>query len=78
MKSELLKYNDDRNKAMLRMLRSEMKERIVEVINDRMVVPGLVGDKCPYPNLSNYLMKNHNKIDMEFMNLKNNVTEIQL
>ena len=52
------------------MIRNEMKEKIIDEVKERLQVPGLIGDNCPYSTLSNYLNTNGSKIDMEMMLIK--------
>ena len=41
---ELTKHGDDRQKAILKMLRQETKDKVEEAIREKLQTPGLIGD----------------------------------
>lgn len=45
-RAEVRGYIDDKNKVLLKALRSEMEARIVSEIRDRLQIPGIIGDNC--------------------------------
>ena len=55
LKLDLRKYVDDKHKVVLRVLRQETTEKIQNEIQDRLQVPGLVGDNCPFSTIANFL-----------------------
>ena len=64
------RYADDRRTAAMNQLRKEFNEKIHDEVYEKLQVPGLIGHKCPFPSLSNYLLKNNIKVEMELANLK--------
>ena len=61
MKLDLRRYVDEKQKVVLRVLRQETEDKILYEMKERLQVPGLVGNNCPYSTIGNFLMQFHHK-----------------
>ena len=59
MKSVLRSYVDEKYKVLLKTMRTETITKVSKEVNEKLQVPGLIGDNQVYPTLSNYLLMNN-------------------
>lgn len=70
MKLDLRRYVDDKQKVVLRVLRQETEDKILNEMKERLQVPGIVGNNCPYSTIGNFLMQFHFKVEHDFEKLR--------
>lgn len=56
-------FVDDKYKVILRVMRSESDTKISETVKQALLVPGLIGDNCPYSTLAHFLRAFSNKTE---------------
>ena len=56
-------------------MRTETFDRIKAEIRDRLLVPSLVGENCPFATLSTFLSSFHTKTETSMNDIKNQVSQ---
>lgn len=72
----LRKMIDEKHKSLLKVMRTEMSQKIDEEVRFYMQVPGLIGKNQPYSTLSNFLTTFYNRADEDFREHKTKLAAI--
>ena len=61
---------DEKVKVVKKELMEKIEQQIKEYCDDRLDLPDLVGEKCPYSSLSNFLITFHTKTEKSVKEMK--------
>lgn len=56
LNAELRGFIMDKNRELLKKVQAEVETKVLIEVRERMQVPGLIGENCPYSTLANFLL----------------------